>query len=506
MQRFRLSCLLYFNLLMLSVPAIAQQEADPYAHSSGEVLVNDTCRLIDHYLNRLAASNNFSGGLLIIRNGKKIYSKGYGWADRAAKIPFTPSTMISMGSITKAFTATAIMKLYEQGKLSLNDSLGKYFPGVPNDKSGITIQQLLTHSSGFHEILKDDQGDYEKLETKAFLQRAFSEPLAFKPGSKAVYTNVGMSILAVIIEQVSGMDYESFLRLELFEPNQIKHIGYDYPPSVRDTIAHGYQNGLDWGTHQSHFQEAGGGPYWNLKGNGGLEASLNDMYVWANAFTYYTILKKSTIDQMFTPQIVEDGTEGRYYFGYGCNISKSRRQTKLIDNGGSNGIYFARLIRLPEEGLVFYMVTNESSMNSNMVLPNVTQLYFTGAIAQDATAMQPSTGSALADTIYRIIIEKKPADLGMVLEQNKIVVEDDMVLLDVGQKLMKERKPEEALILYKYYTKSFPNIVVAWNDMGDIYQMLNQKEAAIRCYQTALQLRPANQRAKENLNMLKTEK
>ena len=506
MKRFLSFFLILLSLLSGFVQVRAQLGPDPDSRSAGVVLVNDTCRLIDQYLTQLEASHHFSGGLLIIRDGKKIFSKGYGWADKNRKVSFTPSTLASMGSITKAFTATAILKLYDQGKLSLNDSLGKYFPGVPPDKSGITIHQLLTHSSGFHEILKDDQGDYEKLETQAFLERAFSEPLSFKPGSMAVYTNVGMSILAVIIEQISGMDYESFLRQELFEPIQIKHIGYDYPHAIRDTIAHGYQNGLDWGTHQSHFHEAGGGPYWNLKGNGGLEASLNDMYLWANAFTYYRILKRSTIEKMFTPQIVEVGTDGRFYFGYGCSISKSRRQTKVIDNGGSNGIYFARLIRLPEEALVFYMVTNESSMNSNMVLPNVTQLYFTGTIAQDATAIKPPLGSPVADTIYRIIIEKKPADLGKELEQDKIMVEDDMVLLDVGQKLMKERKAEEALILYEYYTKSFPNIVVAWNDMGDVYQMLHEKEEAIRCYQMALQLRPANQRAKENLNQLKTEK
>jgi len=81
-------------------------------------------------------------------------------------------------------------------------------------------------------------------------------------------------------------------------------------------------------------------------------------------------------------------------------------------------------------------------------------------------------------------------------------VEDDMVLLDVGQKLMEERKAEEALVLYKYYTKTFPKIVVAWNDLGDVYQMLNKKEEAIECYNTALKLRPENQRAKDNLKKI----
>ena len=88
---------------------------------------------------------------------------------------------------------------------------------------------------------------------------------------------------------------------------------------------------------------------------------------------------------MFTAHIQEEGYNGESFFGYGCTISKSRRNTKVVGNGGSNGIYFARLIRLPEEGIIFYIVTNESSINANMVLPNVTQLYFQGTIAQDAT-------------------------------------------------------------------------------------------------------------------------
>jgi CubicO group peptidase (beta-lactamase class C family) len=472
-----------------------------FSHAKHTTTLSDTCQIIDTYLTRLSTDKNFSGGLLIVKNGKKIFSKGYGWADKARSIPFTPSTLASMGSITKAFTATAIMKLTEQGKLSVTDPLKKFFPAVPNDKARITIHQLLTHSSGFHEFLKDDKGDYEKIETLAFLNRAFAEPLAFKPGEKAIYTNVGMSILAIIVEQVSGMDYEAFLKKELFEPLAILSIGYHFPDSKKDTIAHGYKNGQDWGTHQQHFMEAGGGPYWNLKGNGGLEASLNDMFLWANAFTNHAVLSEKSIQQMFTAHAVEEGTNGQYSFGYGCNLSKSRRNTLLIDNGGSNGIYFARMLRLPQEGLVFYMVTNESSMNTNKVLPNVTQLYFQGVISQDAL-IQPKFETLVAEKIYTLIDKNKSTDLAQALQKENITVDDDMILLDVGQKLIEEQKNEKALLLYKYYTTAFPMIVVAWNDMGDVYLNLNKKEEAIKCYKQALKLRPENPRAINNLKKL----
>ena len=162
---------------------------------------------------------------------------------------------------------------------------------------------------------------------------------------------------------------------------------------------------------------AGGGPYWNLKGNGGLEASLNDMSLWANSFTNKTILKESTIEAMFKPHILEEGYDGQSYFGYGCNISKSRRNTKMIDNGGSNGIYFARLIRLPEEGLVFYMVTNESTINTNKVLPNVTQLYFKGVIEQDALA-QSKFENPMSKQIYDIMEMPSTMDLDKELQKS----------------------------------------------------------------------------------------
>ncbi len=468
---------------------------------TGEAIIKGTQSiLIDKYLTGLVTDKNFSGGFLIVKSGEVVFSKGYGWADRRKKIPFTSSTLASMGSITKAFTATAILKLCQQNKLSLNDPLKKFFPDVPPDKAAISIHQLLTHSGGFSEFLAGDQGDYEKIETAEYRARAFSEPLAFAPGSKSIYTNVGMSILGLIIEKVSGMDYESFLKKELFKPVGIQSIGYHFPVTTSLPIAHGYQNGKDWGTHQAHFEKANGGPYWNLKANGGLEANLSDMAAWANAFTNKTILPDSLINKMFTAQIMEEGYGGDSFFGYGCNVSKSRRGTKIIDNGGSNGIFHARLIRLPEEGLVFYMVTNENTINTNQVLPNVTQLYFDGKISQDASAMK--FPHPLMNKIYALLVNNDPSQFPTLLQKENIVIDDDMILLEVGQKLTSENRNKEALALYDYYTKSFPNIVVAWNDMGEIYLSQDQKIEAKKCFEQALKLRPGNPRATENLKKM----
>ncbi len=470
---------------------------------SGQAIVSDAdnAKLIDDYLTKIEKEKNFSGGLLIIKDGKTIFKKGYGFADKESKIPFTASTLASMGSITKAFTATGILKLIEENKLALTDTLKKFFPQIPKDKADITIHQLLTHSSGFSELLVNDKGDYEKLTTEDFLKRVFAQPLSFQPGTKAIYTNVGMSVLAVIIEKISGMDYEQFLRKELFEPNGIKHLGYQYPPDGNVQIAKGYQNGKLWGTHQERFKEAGGGPYWNLKGNGGLEVSLDEMETWVNAVSQFKVLNKAMTEKMFTAQIVEDGTNGNYSFGYGCNISKTRRNTKMVDNGGSNGIYFARLVRLPDEGIVVYMVTNESSINTNMLLPKVSQLLINGKIdEQSPTARKFETPNAAA--IYDLLMSKGANNFEKNLKAAGLEVDDDMILLNVGETLIEEKKIDEAVALYEYYVKAFPNIVVANNDLGDLYLLKGEKDKAIGRYKRALEIRPENPRAKEALKKL----
>jgi len=144
-------------------------------------------------------------------------------------------------------------------------------------------------------------------------------------------------------------------------------------------------------------------------------------------------------------------------------------------------------------------------MNTNMVLPNVTQLYFKGFIEEDAINRRPKFQSNTAESIYNILVNNKSVNLGEELKNKNIQVTDDMILLEVGQRLQEEKKTDEALSLYQYYTTEFPNIVVAWNDMGDIYQMKGNKEEARKCYKEALKLKPENPRAKQNLEKLESD-
>lgn len=483
----------YCLLLLITLSGLQLQ-------SQSLVVKNDKAQQIDAYLTKLAKEKSFSGGVLVIQGTETLLKRGYGFANVEKQLPMTTSSFGSIGSITKLFTATAVMKLVEQGKLKLTDPLSKFFSSVPADKQGITIHQLLTYSGGFVEFLEGDQGDFEVIDTDAFLKRAFSQPLAFTPGTKAIYTNVGMSMLGIIIEKASGQDYEMYLKSQVLEPIGIREIAYTYPSSLTDRIAVGYRNGNSWGTHQERYDQAGGGPYWNLKANGGLEVSLDDMEKWVNAFTSKMVLSDNSIQLMFSKQIAEEGYGGDSYFGYGCNILKSRRGTKVIDNGGSNGVYHARLMRLPEENLIFYVFTNNNAVNANMVMPNITQLYFEGKISRDFT--EQKFDHPLMNKLYELLTQADPSQFESQLTAQNIVVEDDMMLLEVGQKLTNEGQVKPAIALYQYYTKSFPMIVVCWNELGELYVQIGNKTEARKCFEQALKLRPGNPRATENLKKL----
>ena len=470
-------------------------------HSIGQIEIPypERIELIKKYLGDLEANKSFSGSILILKNNQEVLKEGFGMADKAKQVRFNSSTLSSIGSITKSFTAISILKLVEAKKIALTDNLKKFFPNVSSDKAFITIHQLLTHATGFAEFEEGDKGDFEKVDVNEFQKRAFNAKLTFAPGSKAIYSNVNFSLLAIIIEKITGVDSEKYLQ-SIFTPLGIKHIGYQYPTQAGQQIAIGYQNGKVWGTHQDHYKSAGGGPYWNLKGNGGLEASMDELSMWLQALNNNKVLSKNTMELMYKGHVLEDGTNGFYSFGYGCNISKSGRGTKVIDNGGSNGVYFARIVQFPEEGVTIAMATNESSMNTNMVLPNVIQLLYKGKI--EAQAQKHKFEYPKAEKIYKLIADKGYQNLEVNLKQADIEVQDDIILLEVGELLRAEGKVNEGIALYEYYIKTFPQIVVAQNDLADLYLTNNQNEKAIKCYKEALRLRPGNPRATEALNRL----
>lgn len=298
----------------------------------------------------------FAGSVLVARHGQPLLEAGYGLADRESNVRWTPSTISTVGSITKQFTSAAILTLEEEGRLSVEDPITKYFADVPPDKREITLHQLLTHSSGIVDLR--GAGDWDPIDRETFVRRALAQDLAFPPGTSYAYSNAGYSLLGAIIEQLTGESYERYVHDRLFAPNGMEHTGYLLADWHDLPMAIGYLDGKRWGTVLGRPM-APDGPYWVLRCNGGIHSNAEDMLRWADALLAGRVLSPASMEKLWSPHVDQGG--GESYYGYGWVIKTGPGGRKLITHDGGNGIYFADYTIVPEDGLVALVMTNTAS-------------------------------------------------------------------------------------------------------------------------------------------------
>jgi CubicO group peptidase (beta-lactamase class C family) len=300
---------------------------------------------------------DFRGNALVSKGGVVLLRKGYGKSDRENGVPYDADTVFSIGSITKQFTAAAILKLEMQGKLRVEDPISKYFPGAPDDKKAITLHQLLTHSSGLD---SDFAGDYDPMSRHEYVKRILASKLRTKPGDAYHYANSGYSLLGAVVEIVSGVGYEKYLRENLFLPAGMKDTGYKLPGWPPAKIAVGYKGGKRWG-RITDKPWADDGPYWALRANGGIHSTLDDMLRWNTALSGDTILSAAAKAKMFKGH-VREGAGADTFYGYGWSIGESAWGSRLIEHDGGNGTTYADFLRYPDDDLVVILSTNDSEV------------------------------------------------------------------------------------------------------------------------------------------------
>jgi len=328
---------------------------------------------LESYINE-CNENGLSASILIAKDGEILYSSGVGLRNKTKKLSVTEETIFTTGSLTKQFTATAILKLQEENKLSVNDSIYKFLENVPKDKQNITIHQLLTHTSGIVGNLGYGV-DFVPISKEEFLSKTYNSPLDFEPGKQFSYSNVGYSILAMIIEKVAQTDYETYLQKKLFQKAGMKHTGYLFPKWDTTQLAHGYKCGEDWGTHFMKWQADSNQISWHLKGNGGILSNPSDLYKWYKALKENRIISKKSFEQLTFPHVKENEL-GDSHYAYGWTIMNSDRNTKIIAHNGSNGVFYADFIQLPVENTVIIYMTNELRYDTQIVAWEIEQLLF----------------------------------------------------------------------------------------------------------------------------------
>ncbi len=312
-------------------------------------------KLIEALFTHVITNGTPGAAVLVAQNGTVLFKKGYGLANLAQGIGFAPDTKSRIGSLTKQFTASAILKLQEQGKLNVQDKLAKYFPDFPRGDE-VTLHQLLTHTSGIRSYT-DKPGFMDKVTSpiqpddliKSFQNDAYD----FDPGKKWHYDNSGYFLLGRIIEKVGGQSYGEFLRKNFFEPLGMTNTGVHHAGHTLEHEALGYQYGGATFTNALNWDMSWAG------GAGALYSTVEDLFRWNEGVFGGKVLKAASLQAAWTPVATEEnqGDDSGNGYGYGWSITHTRGAQEISHGGGLNG-FSSFLLRLPRENFSVVVLAN----------------------------------------------------------------------------------------------------------------------------------------------------
>jgi len=301
---------------------------------------------LSSWMDTYVSGKRFRGNILAERDGRMLLEKSYGLAIEGWKVPNSPQTRFELASVSKQFTAAAILQLVEAGKVSLDDPIAKYYTEAPQAWKGVTIHELLTHTSG---IPNNKLGDYSKgiatpYTPDELIQTFRNRPLDFAPGTKWAYTNTEYYLLAWLIEQVSGETYGDYLVHHIFEPLGMGHSGFFPTLAVVPEMAEGYSFEDGHLRHRDYFDRS-------LEiGAGGISTTMGDMVLWNKALDASGFLSAHSLELMFSIH-----PPGNY--GYGWFVESSPRR-RMYHEGSDPG-FAAFEARYPDQHLLILVLSNE---------------------------------------------------------------------------------------------------------------------------------------------------
>ena len=289
--------------------------------------------------------------LAVVRDGKLVKAAGYGFANLELNSPATAESAWEIGSITKHFTAQAVMLLVEDGKLGLGDTLGQHLDGLPPAWQPLTLRQLLTHTSGLKDWETDGLLNFHREYTDAEYMALMSPfPLDFEPGQRWSYTNTAYPLLGMVVSRVSGKPYDEFVMERIAKPLGLAGLRFNHP---RDIVPHRAAGYVD---------EAGrlrkGDPLRPriVEPNGAILASVLDLAKWARAFQDGVLLKHESLVQMTTPVRLNDGST--FIYGFGVFVTEFRGHRLLLHNGSTAGGFSSVFYHYPDDKLTVFVLCN----------------------------------------------------------------------------------------------------------------------------------------------------
>jgi CubicO group peptidase (beta-lactamase class C family) len=307
--------------------------------------------------------------LAIIRDGKTIKTAAYGFANLELKSPAKPETVFEIGSVTKQFTAACILLLQQEGKLSVDDKIGKYFPEIPASWSGITIRHLLNHTSGIKSYTGLNGFELTRhLTQKQFITALWELPLEFAPGERWKYCNSGYSLLGYIVENVSGKNYWEFLGERIVGPLGMTSTTNREPSIIVPNRADGYEKKKN-GTRINRDYDLT-----DVFSAGAIVSTVGDLAKWNAILNSDKLLNAKSKAQMWASGKLNNGKETEYGFGWRVGPHEGH---KNIGHSGSTSGFSASLQRFPDDDVTVILLCNSGEENVATVLAKkIASFYF----------------------------------------------------------------------------------------------------------------------------------
>jgi len=327
---------------------------------------------VDAYVHSEMARQRIPGlALLVSRSGQVIRAQGYGLANVELHVPVQPVTIFQSGSVGKQFTATAVMMLVEEGKISLEDSLTKYFPDAPATWKQVTIRELLSHTAGFTDYPKDFnmRKDYTEADLLKLVEKI---PLAYPPGTSWSYSNLGFLTLGLVIHKVTGKFYGDFLQERIFGPLGMDNTRIISEADIVPNRAAGYR--LVKGELKNQEWVS---PTVNTTADGSLYFSILDLAQWDAALYTEKLLKRSSLDQMWTVARLRNGQPNSGHYGFGWFI-ETKQGHHVVEHAGSWQGFETQISRYVDDRLTVVVLTNLADAKPENFADKVAEMYLSG--------------------------------------------------------------------------------------------------------------------------------
>jgi len=374
-------------VLSLTTPGISQT---PPSQDS-------TSRAIDRVFNAWRDTHGPGCAVGVARNGNVLFERGYGMANLETDTPISPSSIFHVASVSKQFTAMAIMLLEKDGRLSVNDNIRKYVPEIPDYGTPITIRHLLNHTSGLRDqwsLLALARGRFEEnriteADVMDILPR--QKALNFTPGSEYLYSNSGFTVLAVIVKRVSGKSLRDFADERIFKPLGMTatHFHDDYTMLVRGRTSAYVPRGNTWAVSIPNF---------DTYGATSLYTTVGDLLKWEANFDAPKVGDRALFARMEAPTILTNGDTSTYGFGL---VTGRYRGARVVEHNGADAGYRSYVGRLPESGLGVAVLCNAATTNTSALARGVVDVFLGASLARVDAPVLPQGIALSTESIQR---------------------------------------------------------------------------------------------------------